>query len=139
MRPRDINEGNWDVNVAVFEADGFDARITADGKRMWFRVSIGIAIADVLIPISDFRKATDFVSKFDLKSLNVNNPTAGKKLGAYYVEVFNSVGKYRNGKIQYKKAPAHVFLAPTRQRIDHSIFIRLSLFRKMIHWYNSDL
>jgi hypothetical protein len=77
MKPRDLIQNNWDVNVAVFEAPGFDARITADGKKMWFRVSIGLCFADITIPIRDFRKAVDFVSDFDVATLKLDGSSEG--------------------------------------------------------------
>ena len=139
MKPRNLNANNWDVNVAVFEMPGFDGRVTADGKRFWFRVSIGLCFADVTLPISDFRKAIDFVSTFDLNTLTDENTIAGKRLGSYGIEIFNRVGAFKNGKIKYTKTPAMVLLMPLRQKIDHSIALRLSLFKKMVRWYNSDI
>lgn len=139
MKPRDLNESNWDVNVAVFEVPGFDARVTADGKKMWFRVSIGLCFADITIPISDFRKAADFISSFNLSVLTKENPSAGMKIGSYSIEVLNLIGLQMHGKWVLKKMPAAVLLAPWRQRQDHNISIRLSLFKKLVRWYNSDI
>ena len=139
MKPRDLHQGNWDVNVAVFELPGFDARVTADGKRMWFRVSIHRCYADVTIPIKDFRKAVNFVGMFDMTTLTDKNPCAGLKLCSYYVEIIDRVGTIKKGKLIYAKTPAVVHIAPLRQYSNHSITIRLSEFRKIIRWYNSDI
>ena len=139
MKPRNLNEKNWDVNIAVFEAPGFDARITADGKKMWFRVSIGLCFADITIPISDFRKAADFVNKFNVSTLKPDGNSEGRTLGSYYIEISNSIGSFRQGKIKYRKTPAIVLIAPYSQKRNHSIALRLSLFNKIVKWYNSDI
>ena len=139
MKPRDLNESNWDVNVAVFEVPGFDARVTADGKKMWFRVYARHCVADVTMPIADFRKAVDFISKFDVSTLKPDGNSAGRTLGSYYIEVSNSIGSFKRGKIVYRKTPAVVHIAPHRQRRDHDITFRLSLFKKLVRWYNSDI
>ena len=139
MRPRDLNEKNWDVNVAVFETPCFDARVTADGKKIWFRVSVGLCCVDIMIPIADFRKAADFIGEFDVSTLKPDGNSAGRTLGSYYIEVYNSIGSFKRGKIVYRKTPAVVHIAPPRQRRDHDITFRLSLFNKLVRWYNSDI
>lgn len=139
MKPRDLHEGNWDVNVAVFEQPDFDARVTASGDKMWFRVHARHCFADITIPIADFRKAVDFISKFDPATLKPDGHSAGRLLGSYFIEVCNSVGSYKHGKIVYRKTPAVVLIAPHRQRRDHNIAMRLSLFKKLVRWYNSDI
>jgi len=139
MKPRDLNGNNWDVNVAVFEAPGFDARVTADGKRMWFRVSVRGYFSDVTIPIKDFRKAVDFVSTFDMTTLTDKKPNDGLRLGSYGAEIVTRIGVKVKGKWIMKKMPDVVIISPLRQYINHCICIRLSEFRKMIRWYNSDI
>ena len=139
MKPRDLIQSNWDVNVAVFQAPGFDARVTADGEKMWFRVSIGLCFADITIPIADFRKAVDFISKFDVATLKPDGSSAGRMLETYSVEVINCVGSFRKGKIVYRKTPAIVHIASLNNRRNHDITFRLSLFKKIVRWYNSDI
>lgn len=139
MKPRDLIQSNWDVNVAVFEAPGFDARVTADGKKMWFRVSIGLCFTDITIPIADFRKAVDFISKFDVSALKPDGNSTGRTLGSYYIEIFNSIGSFKHGKITYRTTPAVVLISPYSQKRNHSIAMRLSLFKKIVRWYNSDI
>ncbi len=139
MKPRELNSNNWDVNVAVYEAPGFEARVTADGRRMWFHVSIGVSFADIMIPISDFRKAVDFIGAFDPATLTEEHSEDGLRLRSYAVEIFSRVGAFKKGKWVKKRMPYTVRFAPLKRYQSHSIVIRLSLFKKIIRWYNSDI
>ena len=139
MKPRNLTQGNWDVNVAVFEAPGFDARVTASAKHMWFHVSIGLCFADVKLPIAEFKKAVDFIGGIDIAQLKPAGSSTGTSIGTHFVDISNSIGSFKKGKIVYRKTPAVVLIAPHGKRRNHSIALRLSLFKKIIHWYNSDI
>jgi hypothetical protein len=139
MKPRDLTESNWDVSIAAFHSPSINARVTASADRMWFRVSAGHCVADITIPIKDFRQAVDFLSTFDLDTLKEEGATIGKRLSSYSIEIFTWVGSFKQRKIKYTKTPAEVLLRPWRQKQDHCILIRLSTFRKLIRWYNSDI
>ncbi|HEX5426632.1 MAG TPA: hypothetical protein VFW94_24140 [Candidatus Acidoferrales bacterium] len=138
MKPCDLTESNWDVRYAVFAGAGFEARVTADARQMWFRVSAKTICADVTIPIREFRKAAKYVEAFDLKTLTDANPFAGKNLGTYCFEITDRVGiRKRSGTVMKKIHPVILF-RPWRQYRNHSFQIRLSEFRKIIQWYHTD-
>lgn len=139
MKPRDLTKKNWDVNVAVFEAPGFDAQVTYGCTKMWFRVSAGELFADVMMPIREFKKAVDFIEKFDFSMLTDEHSEDGLKLGTCSVEIFSRVGSFKKGKYVKNKTPVTVLIAPAGRRGNYNIAIRLSLFKKMIRWYNSDI
>jgi hypothetical protein len=139
MKPRDLNSVNWNIQTAVFDTHELEARVTADGKKMWFLVATGLCRADVTMPITDFRKAVDFVDTFDLSTLAPDNTDAGIRLGSWAVEIAGHTGYAKQGKFIYKKVPNAVLLRPWRQRMDCAIVIRLSLFKKLSRWYNSDV
>jgi len=138
MKPRDLNEGNWDVNVAVFEVPELEARIWFSGTNIGFMVSTGLSRADITIPIKDFRKAVTFVDSFDVSTLDPKQ-SSGARLGTWTVEVVGHCGSIKGGKTVYRKMPYTVVLRPWKQRADCLLVLRLSLFKKLIRWYNSDV
>ena len=137
MRPRDLNAKNWDVNVAVFEAPTLDARVTADGKRMWFRIYGEHCSADVVMPIGDFRRAADFISDCLVKPLT--DESTGRRVGTFAVEVSSRIGVRRNGRWVLTKMPRLVHLSRIGRNKECDLLIRLSMFKKLIRWYNSDI
>ena len=140
MKPRDLTGKNWDIQFAVFEAPpGFEARVTADGKEMWFRVYGGPATADVTIPIREFRKMVDFIADFDLDILSEEMESSGKRTGSCYAEIIAYVGQQKRGQWVKQKTSPIVRIASVKQYRSYSIQIRLSLFRKLLRWYNSDI
>ncbi len=141
MRPRNLNSDNWDVNVAVFETQGLDVRVTFTGKELWFRVDIGQCCADISLPIKEFRKAVDFVRTFNLGTLTDKNTVDGLRLGLYGVEIGDRIGVMKKGKLVYKNTPPVVMFKPLRETTKtnhHAILIRLSLFKKIMRWYDTD-
>jgi len=139
MKPRDLTGFNWDVAYAVFETPELEARVTADGERMWFLLANGLCRADVLMPIKDFRKAAAFVDTFDVSTLTPDSTCFCRLLGSWAVEIVGYVGSRKRGKSFYKKMPTMMLLRPWRKNTDCSMIIRLSLFKKLIRWYNTEI
>lgn len=139
MKPRDLNQRNWDVNYAVFETLGFEARVTADATRMWFRISTPLAFTDFMMPIREFRKAVDFLKEVRTQDIPPGPLGDGKRLGTNFVELIGWIGTAKPGKISWKKYPWTVHIAPARGRSNRSLSLRLSLFRKLARWYETDV
>lgn len=139
MKPRDLNQANWDVNVAVFELPGLEVRITADGARIWFRVSVRSGFADVFVPIKDFRKALKFVDKFDPNTLTAEDNTKCSVCGTHLVEVMRMIAVRKHKRTILKHEPIWVLFRQFGIRQNHAICFRLSDFRKIIRWYNTDM
>lgn len=139
MRPYDLKSGIWNKGIAVFESCGFDARVTADGKRMWFRTTLRHSFIDVTIPIKDFRKAIAFVASVDAKKLTREAPSKGARCGSHYVEVVRSFEVRKNGKLIWRKFPTAVLFGPIDEKAHHCVVINLTLCRRIIRWYTSEI
>lgn len=136
MKPRDLTKKNWDVNVAVYETAGLEARVTFDCTRMWLMVDSRPCRIDVLMPIKDFRKAVKFVENFQLNTLTPEDNCKGHRCGTYYVEVCRMTNRKRN---RFKKNVPIMVVLRSFECDHHVVIFTLNGLRKMIRWYNTDV
>lgn len=142
MKPRDLTENNWDVNVALLELGDTDIRITASGEHIWFRCCTSIATVDVSVPIKVWHQILEFLDSFTEADLNDGETGFLSKDKNYEVSIFGGIVKF-NRKTKTKrivKKPLSIMFGQwPRSGESWSIQLHLSKFKKIAKWYNTDV